>query len=297
MTKTRLTRRTLLGSIFGFIFGFPAGAQDRDRGIGGTGVVIQPPEDRGIGGTGVIGTIREFGSIIVNDMRIAYSQYAMLEIDGEPAPLVDMRIGQVVQVVAASTAAGLETDRITIVNEVVGPITAVKKGALTVLGQTVSTRHIGDKGWKKGRWVAVSGLRQLDGTIVASLAQFKERRPGEERVRRVVGPVTIAPDGGAQIGGLKARQSRPGPCRKEGPRQGRARQGRRHGAEDHHRPGTLRHARRGAHLDRSLCRQFRRRGAFGLRPHGDDHVGGRKPADPRLRHGRRQTRRHADGHE
>ncbi len=209
MIKTHLTRRTLLGAILAFLLPRkPAGAGDRDRGIGGTGVVDQPSGDRGLGGTGVIGTIRDFGSIIVNDMRISYSSYALLEIDGEPAPLVDLRIGQVANVVVAaktesSTTPVLETERITVVNEVVGPIASVGKGAFTVLGQTVSTRFIGGKGFRKGQWVAVSGLRQLDGTIVASLAEIREKRPGIARVPRVVGPVTLAPGGGAQIGGLK----------------------------------------------------------------------------------------------
>ena len=41
-----------------------APGQPSDRGIGGTG--FAPGDDRGIGGTGVIGTIRKFGSIVVN---------------------------------------------------------------------------------------------------------------------------------------------------------------------------------------------------------------------------------------
>ena len=203
MIKTRLTRRALLGALLAFLpFPRRGGAQTGDRGIGGTGAVILP-EDRGIGGTGVIGTIRGFGSIIVNEMRIAYSEYALLEIDGEPAPHVDLRVGQVVQVVARPTESGFETDRITVASEVVGPIAAVRKGALTVLGQTVSTENIGDRGWKTGQWIAVSGLRRLDGTIVASLAEIRAERPGVRRAARVAGPVSAAPGGGTRIGGLR----------------------------------------------------------------------------------------------
>jgi hypothetical protein len=199
--KIRLTRRALLGAMFALLpLPKPGGAQEGDRGIGGTGAVDQG--DRGIGGTGVIGTIRGFGSIIVNDMRIAYSEYALLEIDGEPAAHAELRVGQVVQVVARKTETGFETDRISVTNEVVGPIASVRKGALTVLGQTVLTENIGDKGWKKGQWIAVSGLRRLDGAIVASLAEIRVARPGVRRVARVAGPVGVAPGGGMRIGGL-----------------------------------------------------------------------------------------------
>ncbi|PJI51852.1 hypothetical protein CTI14_52480, partial [Methylobacterium radiotolerans] len=41
--------------------------------------------DRGIGGTGVIGTIRRFGSIVVNDLRIAYPPEVEVRIDGTAA--------------------------------------------------------------------------------------------------------------------------------------------------------------------------------------------------------------------
>jgi hypothetical protein len=199
------TRRALLGSALRLGSGLtlmsplPAGAGHRhDRGIGGTGVIIeQPPEDRGIGGTGVIGTIREFGSIIVNEMHIAYPADAEVEIDGRRASPSELRLGHIVQVVAEPDAAGFATQRITIANEVVGPIESVEKGALTVLGQRVLTTYIGDKGWSKGDWIAVSGLRNFDGAIVASLAQYSDGT-----VARVTGPVRLAADGAPRIGGL-----------------------------------------------------------------------------------------------
>ncbi|MBE7245533.1 MAG: hypothetical protein INR63_11310, partial [Actinomycetospora chiangmaiensis] len=86
----------------------PARPQEapRDQGIGGTGMMRtdaprDPPlgeGDRGIGGTGVIGTIRRFGSIVVNDLRIAYPKDAEVRVDGAPAGIADLRIGQVVRV-------------------------------------------------------------------------------------------------------------------------------------------------------------------------------------------------------
>jgi hypothetical protein len=198
--NTRLTRRALLSSTFAAAFFKPAdaGQRSRDRGIGGTGVIIEnSPEDRGIGGTGVIGTIRQFGSIIVNGMRIAYPSDAEVEIDGRAASPADLRLGQVALTVADQTVTGFATNRIIIASEVVGPIEAVGKGSITVLGQTVSTQYVGAKGWQMGQWIAISGLRDFDGTIVASHAQFRD-----DSIARVAGPVTIDASGAARIGGL-----------------------------------------------------------------------------------------------
>ena len=68
-----------------------ARSQDpRDRGIGGTGVIPTDREsDRGIGGTGVMGTIRGFGSIIVNGLRVTYAPDVPIRIDGQPRAASD----------------------------------------------------------------------------------------------------------------------------------------------------------------------------------------------------------------
>ncbi len=202
MNRSRLTRRALLGSTFSlmtFLRSGGAGGRGRgqDRGIGGTGHIAENPDDRGIGGTGVIGTIRKFGSIVVNDMRIAYPGNVEVEIDGRTASPADLRVGQVAQVVAMPSPTGLTTRRISVVSEVIGPIEAIGKGALTVLGQSVSTQFISARGWKLGQWIAVSGLRKLDGTVVASHVQYRD-----DSIARVSGPVTVTSEGVAKIGGL-----------------------------------------------------------------------------------------------
>ena len=176
----------------------------RDQGIGGTGMMrTDEPRngplgegDRGIGGTGVIGTIRRFGSIIVNDLRIAYPPDVEVRIDGTAAKSADLKIGQVVHVVARPEGAGLATGRIDVTSEVVGPVESVAPGRLVVLGQRVSTAGL-TGAWKPGARVAVSGLRRPDGVIVASLIEARDSGPD-----RVAGPVQrIA--GGLGIGGLR----------------------------------------------------------------------------------------------
>lgn len=172
-----------------------APGQPGDRGIGGTGYA--PGDDRGIGGTGVIGTIRRFGSIVVNDLRIAYAPDADVRIDGRPATPADLRIGQVVRVAAIRGDGGYSTRGIDVTSEVVGPVQRVAGKQMIVLGQTISTSGLAIPTVKTGDVVAVSGLRRNDGTIVASLV---ERRPGAPS--RVAGPVDVAADGAPSIGRL-----------------------------------------------------------------------------------------------
>ena len=203
MSGASFTRRALLSSIASALLALSrAGAAEnapRDRGIGGTGAAPNPGEgDRGIGGTGVIGTIRRFGSIYVNGLRISYPPDAPVEVDGELKTVQSLRIGQVVQVIAAKTGNGLSTQRIVVASEVVGPVERVASDGMTVLGQNVSMNRVDLRGWRPGEWVAVSGLRQADGTIMASLIQRSDAA-----LMRVAGPVRLGPHGEAMIGGLQ----------------------------------------------------------------------------------------------
>lgn len=205
----RPNRRLVLRLLAGAAAFSPGAArpQDapRDQGIGGTGMkrTDEPRDgglsegDRGIGGTGVIGTIRRFGSIFVNGLRIAYPADVPVLIDGDPARASDLKIGQVVHAVAHPEAGGLATRRIDVTSEVVGPVERAAPGRITVLGQTVSTAGLpGD--WKPGARVAVSGLRRPDGVIVASLIEPRETGPA-----RVAGPVRRGGDGFLRIGDLR----------------------------------------------------------------------------------------------
>ena len=194
------TRRDILALLLSSTVAFRrAMGGPLDQGIGGTGAVPPTVEDsdRGIGGTGVIGTIRKFGSIIVNDMRIAYGDDADIRIDGQPATAKDLRIGQVVRVVAGGPVHALSTRAIDITHEVVGPVEHARGKTLVVLGQTVSTAGLKASGLRAGETVAVSGLRRNDGTIVASLI---ERRP--DAPSRIAGPIVVASDGALKIGNL-----------------------------------------------------------------------------------------------
>lgn len=188
-TSPRVTRRGLFG-LLGALSATPviaAPSKPRDVGIGGTGYAptTSGGEDRGIGGTGFIGTIQRFGSIVVNDVRIAYPPGASVRIDGQTRRTRDLRIGHVVRVVARPGRDSLSTAEIEVESEVVGPILALSAETLDVIGQSVDIRGLPRASWwRKGAWVAVSGLRRTDGVIVASLVE--PRPAGTARVAGVL---------------------------------------------------------------------------------------------------------------
>jgi hypothetical protein len=177
-----------------------AGDKPRDNGIGGTGYLSAIPDrDNGIGGTGVVGTIRAFGSIIVNGLRVSYPADAEVRIDGREAGVGDLRIGHVASLVAERDGTKITTKKIQILREVVGPIEKISDHGLRVLGQTVEFGR-GAKTKKTdafsiGQHVAVSGLRLPDQTIVASLVETVE--PG---AAQLVGVVTRSSDRRLAIG-------------------------------------------------------------------------------------------------
>jgi hypothetical protein len=174
-----------------------------DQGIGGTGVA--PNDDRGIGGTGVIGTIQGFGSIIVNNLRIAYPQDAVVTLDGAPAAIDALKLGHVVRLVAQPTSDGLSAGVIAVTSEVSGKITSLSRDRMVVLGQSVSLEGLaGPRPWRIGQRVAVSGLRRTDGVVVAS--RIDPAAPGQDRVTGTIAP---AAGGGFRLGALRLRGAAP----------------------------------------------------------------------------------------
>ncbi len=186
------------------------GQPGEDRGIGGTGVAPsdsaeQLGQDRGIGGTGVIGTIRRFGSIVVNDLHVTFPSSVRVTIDDLAATSRDLRLGHVVEVLAHGRIGKLATTEITVRSEVVGPVDSIEKDGITVLGQRVVPEHGGVSASRNiGEVVAVSGLRRPDGSVVASLI---EPRPGA--TSRLRGPLQADESGNLTIGTLRIAELEP----------------------------------------------------------------------------------------
>ncbi len=176
-------------------------------GIGGTGVVADLGGD-GIGGTGIVGTISGFGSIIVNGLKLDYDTDTIVESDGRPAALTDLKVGQVIEGVAFRDERGtLHLEELEIRHAVTGPISSIDHDneRLVVLGQTVRVNLAGDGAQKTafstlkvGDMVRVSGLRLNDGMIVASRL---DQTDDDGRVL-VRGPVTTSTNNTLTIGDL-----------------------------------------------------------------------------------------------
>jgi hypothetical protein len=183
----------------------PDGARPvADRGIGGTGAVVQSA-DRGIGGTGIIGVITGFASVCVAGEEVALPPGVTARMDEDPARLSDLRAGQVVAIEAAGQDGDLQARRIVVRHAVIGPIEATGPGTMTVAGQLVGlTGATGSAvAAKPGLWVAVSGLRMGNGMIAAT--RVDPAPPGRLLVRgelvRIYGatrigslPVQLPPD-------------------------------------------------------------------------------------------------------
>ncbi|MGI4795031.1 MAG: DUF5666 domain-containing protein [Janthinobacterium lividum] len=141
-----------------------------ERGIGGTGAPAIQLAERGIGGTGIIGVVTGFASICLAGREVALPTGVPIEIGGAPADPRALRAGQVAAIEASGDGTTLTARRIEVRYEVSGPIESVTADRVQVAGQTVL---LGPDTWLRtppalGQWVAVSGLRNATGAIVAT---------------------------------------------------------------------------------------------------------------------------------
>lgn len=140
-----------------------------ERGIGGTGAPTTQLAERGIGGTGIIGVITGFASVCLAGREVALPAGVPVEIGGVPADPRALRAGQVAAIEAGGSGV-LTARRIAIRYEVSGPIESVTADRVQVAGQPVL---LGPDTWLRtppaiGQWVAVSGLRNATGAVVAT---------------------------------------------------------------------------------------------------------------------------------
>lgn len=169
-----------------------------DRGIGGTGAPATRLADRGIGGTGIIGVITGFASVCVAGEEVALPGNVSTRMDEDAAGLDDLRAGQVVALEAAGPPGALQAQRIVVRHAVIGPVDSVGPGTVTVAGQVVAVGNATGAGVNAmpGQWVAVSGLRQGPGMIVAT--RIDPAPPGRVLVRGEL----VRIYGAARIGSL-----------------------------------------------------------------------------------------------
>jgi len=183
-----------------------AGPEQADAGPGG-----------GIGGTGrpaetvgVFGTVRGFGSVLVNGVRVPADGGFPVQTPFGLRQVRDLAAGHVVEAVMREGPRGRRTERIAQVIALRGPVDGVRPGAraLSVMGVTVEVPadiplalEGGLRGLRAGARVTVSGLWR-NGAVVASRL---ETAPAAERVASpalVSGPTRVGEGGTVHIGPL-----------------------------------------------------------------------------------------------
>lgn len=149
-------------------------------GIGGTGVGSGSGSG-GIGGTGIArpgmpitgyGPIQAFGSVFVNGREYALNNRTLVVIDGAPATVSALRVGQIAEVHGVvTTARGGYAREIAVTHPIIGPVSHVAADgrSATVLGQYVVGAHgqAPFAGLGAGALVAVSAQPRPSGEWVA----------------------------------------------------------------------------------------------------------------------------------
>ncbi|TAL27737.1 MAG: hypothetical protein EPN97_16725 [Alphaproteobacteria bacterium] len=155
-----------------------------DRGVGGTGIDVA--NGKGIGGTGVRfeggiavhGRITGFGSICVDGLEIKFSNATPVQDGARKMSAADLKVGQVVSVVAAPAGEGLMARSIAVDTLVTGKLISIDAAhrTLNVAGQKVTVTNLEKvaNSLTPGHSISVSGFKTGRNGIVAT---FINRQP------------------------------------------------------------------------------------------------------------------------
>lgn len=168
--------------------------QAQANGLGGSGRQSPDIIENGLGGSGkqatnkaaILGPISAFGSIWVNDRHIQLPENTEYLIAGKDAQRSDLRLGQMVAVLADSLDdSDYQALEVHLLFNVIGHLKTIEKDSnqsakLSLLGQTVlldsDTRIVNQAGTaltqqqlKTGERIAISGLRMPNQEIKATL--------------------------------------------------------------------------------------------------------------------------------
>jgi hypothetical protein len=146
--------------------------EDKDIGLGGTGLLATAGDedsDGGLGGTGILGEITGYGSIFVNGIEIEYDDDTPFTINGRASAPQQLEIGDVVEVLTLDSSNHTQARVINLRHEVVGQVDSVGPDtfSFTINGQSI-VQAIDASIPKLGDTVAVSGFRIDEQTIIAT---------------------------------------------------------------------------------------------------------------------------------
>jgi hypothetical protein len=179
-------------------------------GIGGTGAASQPLRQ-----VGILGTLRGFGSLLVNGVRVETPAGAPVATPYGPRQVSDLAAGHVVELAARGDDGTLRAQRIAQLVALAGPVEAVQADAraLSVMGVPVQlapgARVAADGGLaavRPGTRIAVSGLWREGGVVASRIEPAPTALPaldaGPATTALVTGVIRVGPDGERRVGPL-----------------------------------------------------------------------------------------------
>ena len=147
-----------------------ANDEDKDIGLGGTGMVADTGSGNGLGGTGIIGEITGYGSIFVNGIEVEYDNDTAFTVNGETAAPQQLEIGDVVEVLTVDSKQHTQAQVINLRHEIIGVVESVEPHtySFTVNGQSI-IQSVGKSTLPEvGTTVAVAGFRIDEQTILST---------------------------------------------------------------------------------------------------------------------------------
>jgi len=143
-------------------------------------VALNPDPDRegGIGGTGIVGVLTDFGSLIVNGLRVELDGDTRFRDTRGPLGEDSLRVGQSLTAKARPVDGVLMAETVEIAYPVTGIATGVSPGGRSarVSGVRVDLEPTGLGGFEEGTAVAVSGV--WNGPRVVASRVDRVRDPG-----------------------------------------------------------------------------------------------------------------------
>jgi hypothetical protein len=141
------------------------------RGLTENGGPSRSKAEPKIGDAGIVGVITGFNSVCIDGTEIGLDGAVPMQIDETTASGTELRAGQVAVIEAVAENGTLRSLHLAVRHELTGPIERqAADGTMTIAGQPVvvpaGTRGGGQ--FAVGDWVAVSGLRHPDGSILAT---------------------------------------------------------------------------------------------------------------------------------
>ncbi|MEM1159886.1 MAG: DUF5666 domain-containing protein [Pseudomonadota bacterium] len=160
----RLTRRALLAGTGAALVGACTEGAD----IAGT----KKQPKGGIGGTGIIGTLTDFGSLMVNGLRVSVPEDLMIETAMGNRPQSALTVGQNLTIEATTTENGLTAMRVRMMHPLIGALEEESEDGrrLIVAGVPVRVEDGATIDQGPDRFVAVSGTWRGTEVVASRIA-------------------------------------------------------------------------------------------------------------------------------